>query len=119
MTKEVPVRTHETARITRWNDSQHPNRILISNKMKAEGLRPYQWNNAPNHRFAVRSHNYHKVLYVLEGSLEVTLPDQNASYKLRPGDRIDLPAGVRHGLHVGYAGVVCLEAGVRRQPARH
>lgn len=87
--------------------------------MKSEGLRPYMWQNQANHRYAVRSHNYHKVLYVLEGTLEITLPDNNQRINLRRGDRIDLPAGVRHGVIVGRRGAQCVEAAIkrtRRQP---
>jgi len=85
--------------------------------MKNEGLRPYLWQNAPNHRYAVRSHNYHKVLYVLAGSLEIMLPDSNQRTRLRAGDRIDIPAGVRHGTIVGSTGAQCAEAATRRTKA--
>ena len=101
-------------RITRWRGGQHPTRSIITRQMKKEGLRPYRWNNAPNYRYAVRSHNYNKVLYVLSGSLELTLPDSNQRTTVNPGDRIDIPAGVRHGTNVGKTGVECVEAAVAR-----
>lgn len=101
--------------ITRWHGGQHPTNSIITRLMKKEGLRPYKWNNAPNHRYAVRSHNYDKVLYVLSGNIEVTLPDSNRRVIIKKGDRIDIPAGVRHGTHVGKTGVECVEAAVRRR----
>ena len=101
-----------TIAITRWQGSQHPTMSNIIRVMKQEGLRPYTWANTPNHRYAVRSHNYNKVLYVLEGSVEITLPDNNQRVKLRIGDRIDIPAGVRHGTNVGSTGAKCVEAAV-------
>lgn len=102
-----------TVAITRWQGSQHPTMTNIIRVMKAEHLRPYTWSNTPNHRYAVRSHNYNKVLFVLEGSIEITLPDNNQRVKLRTGDRIDIPAGVRHGMNVGRAGAKCVEAAVK------
>ena len=100
--------------VTRWRGGQHPTQSIITRAMKKEGLRPYKWNNAPNYRYAVRSHNYDKVLYVLSGSLELTLPDTNQRTKVNAGDRIDIPAGVRHGTNIGKSGVECVEASVSR-----
>ena len=112
----MTVKTKATVTITRWQGSQHPTMANIVRMMKEQQLRPYMWNNMPNHRYAVRSHNYDKVLYVLDGVVEVTLPDSNQRVKLRTGDRIDIPAGVRHGTNVGSTGAQCVEAA--RQNAR-
>ena len=99
-----------TVAITRWQGSQHPSMANIMQKMKEDSLRPYMWTNMANHRYAVRSHNYDKVLYVIDGTVEITLPDSNQRVILRSGDRIDIPAGVRHGTIVGNAGAKCVEA---------
>ena len=100
--------------ITRWTGGQHPTISTITRMMKKEGLRPYMWDNTPNHRYAVRSHNYHKALYVLSGSLEIILPDSKQRTSLKAGDRVDIPAGVRHQTIVGSGGVKCAEAAIRR-----
>lgn len=97
-------------RLTRWSGGQHPTLSTITRTMQKEGLRPYVWDNTPNYRYAVRSHTYPKVLYVIEGTLEVHLPDSNDRVRLRPGDRIEIPARVCHGLNVGAQGVKCVEA---------
>ncbi|GAB4323006.1 MAG: hypothetical protein Kow00117_11660 [Phototrophicales bacterium] len=99
--------------ITRWTGGQHPSISAINRLMNKEGLTPYLWSPSPNTRQAVRSHGYHKVLYVAEGSIEVILPDSNQRVVLRRGDRLDVPAGVRHGLHVGSGGAKCIEAALR------
>ncbi len=99
-------------RLTRWSGSQHPTASIITREMKKERLRPYMWDNSPNFRYGVRSHGYDKVLYVVEGSLEITLPDNNQRMRLKPGDRVDIPAGVRHGMIVGSTGAKCVEATV-------
>lgn len=106
-----------TVAITRWQGSQHPSMSNIMLKMKEGGLRPYMWTNMANHRYAVRSHNYDKVLYVIDGAVEITLPDSNQRVILRSGDRIDIPAGVRHGTIVGSTGAKCVEASQQR-PSR-
>lgn len=101
-------------RVTRWSGGQHPTLSHITRHMQKEGLRPYQWDNAPNHRYAVRSHGYTKVVYVVEGTLEITLPDSNQRVRLRSGDRVEIPAGVRHGTIVGSTGATCVEAAANR-----
>ena len=100
--------------VTRWSGGQHPTLPAITRIMKQEGLRPYMWMNTPNHRYGVRTHGYNKVIYVIDGSLEVTLPDSNQKVRLRAGDRIEVPAGVRHGTIVGNSGAKCVEASRRR-----
>ncbi len=97
-------------RVIRWSGGQHPTLSTITRQMQKEGLRPYTWDNTPNHRYAVRSHGYLKVLYVIAGTLEITLPDSNQSVKLRSGDRVEIPAGIRHGAIVGSHGAQCVEA---------
>ncbi len=102
-------------RVIRWSGGQHPTVSTITRHMQKEGLRPYQWDNAPNYRYAVRSHGYTKVVYVLEGTLELTLPDSNQRVKLRAGDRVEIPAGVRHGSIVGSTGAKCIEAAANQR----
>ena len=105
----------DVVRITRWTGGQHPTLSTITRQMKQEGLRPYMWMNMPNHRYAVRSHGYNKVLYVVEGTVEVMFPDSNQRVILRAGDRTDIPAGVRHGAIIGKTGAKCVEASLARR----
>lgn len=104
--------------VRRWQGGQHPTMSSVTRLMQQEGLRPYMWTNMPNYRHAVRSHGYDKVLYVIDGTVEITLPDSNQSVRLRAGDRIDVPSGVRHGIIVGSGGVKCVEATVGRAARR-
>jgi len=66
--------------------------------------------HAPHDVYGVHRHPYHKVIYVVQGSITFHLPDMNEDVTLSAGDRLDLPAGVRHAATVGSEGVVCLEA---------
>jgi quercetin dioxygenase-like cupin family protein len=87
-----------------------PSRSDVTRKLAEEGLSGYEWSNAPGDVYGVHSHNYNKVIYVVEGSITFTLPDSSEQVNLERGDRLDLPAGVRHGALVGKRGVKCLEA---------
>ncbi len=111
----MAIQQNDLVHITRWSGGQHPTMSTITRLMKTQGLRPYMWMNAPNHRYAVRSHGYDKVLYVIEGMLELVLPDSNQRTRLRAGDRADIPAGTRHGTIVGSSGVKCVEASIARR----
>jgi quercetin dioxygenase-like cupin family protein len=102
----------DAVRIVRWSGGQHPTLSVITRQMQKENLRPYVWDNTPNYRYAVRTHGYNKVMYVVEGNIEVTLPDSNQRIKLRAGDRVEIPAGVRHGAIIGSNGAKCVEAAV-------
>ena len=97
-------------KIVRWRGGQHPTYQAITQKMQQEGLRPYTWANGPNFRLPAQSHGYGKVLYCVEGSVEVVLPDVHQSVVLMPGDRMDLPRGIRHSAIVGPRGAQCVES---------
>jgi quercetin dioxygenase-like cupin family protein len=101
-------------RVTRWSGGQNPTMSGITRLMQKEGLRPYLWENAPNYRYPVRSHGFSKIMYVVEGALEVSFPDTRQSVRLRAGDRIDIPAGIHHALIVGNSGAKCVEAASAR-----
>ncbi len=109
----MATRQHTAVRLTRWKGGIHPSLSNITRQMHQSGLRPYKWDTKPNQRFATRSHGYTKVLYVVDGSMEITLPDSNQRLKLRSGDRIEVPARVRHGGVSGTKGATCLEAALR------
>jgi quercetin dioxygenase-like cupin family protein len=100
--------------ITRWQGSQNPTVSVITRLMNKERLTPYEWRGTPNSRQSVRSNNYHRIIYVTSGILEVVLPDVNQTAKLRTGDRIVIPSGIRHGLISGSTGVECLEAALKK-----
>lgn len=105
----------DAVRVIRWTGGQHPTLSAITRQMQKEGLRPYVWDNTPNYRYAVRTHGYHKIMYVVEGNIEVTLPDSNQRVRLRSGDRVEIPAGVRHGAIIGSSGAKCVEAAANQR----
>jgi mannose-6-phosphate isomerase-like protein (cupin superfamily) len=72
------------------------------------GLSPYQWTNGPYDRYPVHTHSYDKYLACSRGSIVFHLDDGDVT--LRAGDRMVLPAGMRHSADVGPDGVACWEA---------
>ncbi len=95
-------------RVTRWQKTSPPSEGELLATLAAEGLTAYRWSNNPGDRYAPHTHPYHKVLYVVSGSITFEL-HPGGSITLYPGDRLDLPAGTVHSAIVGVEGVVCLE----------
>ncbi len=93
-----------------WPDQGPPTEAAIRRRFAAEKLQPYSWSNAPGDGYAAHSHSYHKVIYVVEGSIVFGLPGEGQQVALYAGDRLELPPGVVHDAVVGPTGVVCLEA---------
>jgi uncharacterized protein YjlB len=96
--------------VQRWDRPVPPTENELHERYWSEGLQPYAWSNGPGDTYAAHSHSYHKVIYVLRGSITWLLPDQGKEIFTEAGDRLDLPAGVVHAARVGPEGVTCLEA---------
>lgn len=83
----------------------------LHRQLAAEGFAPRRWSNAPHAAYPSHAHPYQKVLVVVSGSIAFTVLEERArTVTLRPGQRLELPAGTVHRARVGPAGVVCLEA---------
>lgn len=98
-----------TTQVTRWRGGQHPTLALLKQNLENDGLRPFKWQHKANYRYGVRSHGFGKSIYCVEGGIEIFFPDIQQTVSLRPGDRIDIAAGVRHGITIGVYGATCLE----------
>jgi quercetin dioxygenase-like cupin family protein len=97
-------------RLTAWPSAELPTEASLWERMSSEGLRPYLWSNAPFDTYAAHSHDYDKVIYVVQGSITFGLPLEARRVELLLGDRLDLPASTVHDAQVGGHGVICLEA---------
>jgi quercetin dioxygenase-like cupin family protein len=97
-------------KVIRWQDETTPDEALLRSMLSEENLHPYLWSNGPGDVYGAHSHSYHKVIYVVRGSITFGLPDAGEKLALKGGDRLELPAGVRHDAVVGRQGVACLEA---------
>jgi quercetin dioxygenase-like cupin family protein len=99
----------DNVRYTPWRRNQHPTLDLMSHLLHEDGFRPYKMKLQGNYRNGAQSHGFSKVLYCVEGKVEVTLPDSRNRVTLNPGDRLDLAPGTRHSLTVGTNGAMLLE----------
>ena len=97
-------------KVHKWPDGLTADETEIRKILAAEGLRPYRWSNSPGDVYSAHSHAFHKVIYVVKGSIMFGLPETGDRILLNTGDRLDLSAGVSHNAVVGNKGVVCLEA---------
>jgi quercetin dioxygenase-like cupin family protein len=77
-------------------------------RARAEARDVYSWSNGPHDRYAEHEHAYTKLLYCTEGSIDFHLAD-GRTMALVAGDRMVLPAGVRHSAVVGPTGCTCVE----------
>jgi quercetin dioxygenase-like cupin family protein len=102
--KQGGIEVHE------WSGDLTPDEAAIRKILAVESLKPYRWLNSPGDVYSAHSHTFHKVIYVVKGSITFGLPDSGDRIFLHTGDRLDLPAGVSHNAVVGNEGVVCLEA---------
>ena len=82
---------------------------------RRDGLSPVRWSNGPGDIYTSHSHNYHKVLCCLRGSITFRLEQTGEEIELHPGDRLDIEPGTAHSAAVGSAGVECVEAARERR----
>lgn len=93
-----------------WSQNEPPSEKVVRRLLLAEGLAPIRWSNRPKERYTTHTHDYDKVLVVVQGSITFGLPDSQEEVTLHLGDRLELPAGVAHNAVAGPQGVACLEA---------
>ncbi|MGH2451193.1 MAG: cupin domain-containing protein [Candidatus Limnocylindria bacterium] len=96
-----------SAQLTR-HDGPPPSRDEIVRRLRAEARDVHGWSNGPDDRYAQHDHPYTKVLYCASGSIDFVLED-GRTLALRPGDRLVIPPGTRHGAVVGAEGCACVE----------
>lgn len=96
--------------VIRWSEEQLPDEALLRKIMADEDLHPYVWSNGPGDVYGAHRHSFHKVIYVIRGSITFGLPDTGERVTLNTGGRLELPVGVTHDAVVGKQGVACLEA---------
>ena len=77
--------------------------------MKQQKLHPFSWSNSANDSYSARKHNYHKVIYVVRGSIIFIFPVLKMKIRLKTGDRLEIPSEIVHSAEVGEEGVTCLE----------
>lgn len=95
--------------VKKWSQDGPPTEEAVKALMAKEGVQPYRWSNEPGDIYDAHTHDFHKIIYVIDGSITFNLTDDGESVTLHPGDRMDLVGGTVHQAVVGPDGVVCLE----------
>lgn len=96
------------SRYVERGEGEPPAEEEIAARMRAEGLRPQGWGNAPGDRYGRHAHGYEKVLYCVSGT--IVFHTDVGDLDLHPGDRMVLPPRTAHAATVGPQGVRCIEA---------
>jgi quercetin dioxygenase-like cupin family protein len=85
-----------------------PGEAELAERMRAAGLSPHGWGNAPGDTYGWHEHGFEKVLYCVRGG--IVFHTHTGDISLGPGDRMVLPPRTPHAATVGPEGVRCLEA---------
>ncbi len=96
-------------KVTPWMGEIPPTEEKLRHLLGEQNLKAYQWSNEPHDILTSHTHGYHKVLYVVSGSIKFDFPTLSQNLTAKTGDRLDLPSGIRHNAVVGPSGVTCLE----------
>ena len=97
-------------RVVLWEGPGKPTEQGIRDRLTAEGYGVVSWNSEPATGYAPHAHIYPETMWVVEGSLTVMLPADYRLLELLPGDRIEVPQGIVHGVMAGEEGAVYLLA---------
>jgi quercetin dioxygenase-like cupin family protein len=92
-----------------WETSAEPSTGAVAERLRAEGVDPYSWSNAPGDRYKAHSHAYTKLLMCAAGSITFLVGEAEEAVELSAGQGFVLPAGTRHAAVVGPEGCTCLE----------
>jgi quercetin dioxygenase-like cupin family protein len=96
--------------LTRWNHHEPPTADFLAALLLREGLVGEEWANEADYIYPSHEHDYDKVIYCIEGSIQFVMGHTAEKLTLHPGDRLELPATWPHHAVVGLEGVRCLEA---------
>ncbi len=99
-------------KITPWTEDTPATEEELRDYMEGQELTVHTWASPAHGKFDGHTHGYHKILFVITGSIKFEFPTRHKTVTLKAGDRLDLPAGLRHLAEVGGDGVKCLEAHV-------
>ncbi|MES0359382.1 MAG: cupin [Anaerolineales bacterium] len=95
--------------VERWSGDLPPSKTDVLRMIADKGFSGYRWSNYPGDVYGAHNHAFHKIIFVIQGSITFGLPQEEIQISLNPGDRLDLARGTVHDAIVGAQGVVCLE----------
>lgn len=99
-------------RYLQWNKPRTPTEKELRELLEKEGLKPYTTVMEKNENAGVHQHKHAETRVMVTGQVEFCA--EGRAYKLKPGDRIDLPANTSHtakNLENGQSVMLCATKG--------
>jgi quercetin dioxygenase-like cupin family protein len=107
---QFPKLPKPAVRVVLWEGPGRPAEEGIRGRLAAEGYGVVRWRTEPAAGYLPHAHIYPETMWLIEGSLTVVLPADARLLELLPGDRIEIPQGLLHGIMAGADGAVYLLA---------
>jgi quercetin dioxygenase-like cupin family protein len=92
----------------RWSPVYEAAEETLVKLLQAKKLKTERWTAEPGQLFAAHAHDYDNRLWCAEGSIILTVGEQQIS--LQAGDALELPANTIHSAVAGMNGCACYEA---------
>ena len=89
-----------------WPHATPPTEPALRRDLPATDI--FRWHDAPSTHYSPHSHDHDETIALLDG--ELTFHAAGRDFRLRPGDRLTLPAGTVHTADAGPAGATYLIA---------
>jgi quercetin dioxygenase-like cupin family protein len=105
-----PAFPRPAIQVVLWEGPGKPTEERIRERLVAEGFGVVKWTNEPATGYQPHAHIYPETMWVISGSLTVILPTDRRLLELLPGDRIEVPQGILHGVMAGADGAAYLLA---------
>jgi len=96
-----------------WRGEAPPDEATLREQLDADGFDAQRFRDGPGARYQPHSHEQDESLWVLEG--EITFGAGGRSWRLGPGDRLQLPRGTVHTAVAGPDGATYLIGQRRRR----
>ena len=96
---------HPIIHVQKWSHRTVPTETALQKMLLDAGLEPVRESFAGGDVFAERTLDYGQTIVIIAGQMTFGFPVEGAPTVLQPGDRLDLPANVRHNAVVGPDGV--------------
>jgi quercetin dioxygenase-like cupin family protein len=96
-------------KLERWSGDSPPSEAEILRMLGEQELSGYRLSNHPGDVYGEHGHSFHKINFVIQGSITFGFPLEVIQISLNAGDRLDLARDTVHDAFVGAQGVVCLE----------
>lgn len=107
---QFPRFPRPAVKVVLWEGPGRPAEESIRERLNSEGYGVVMWRIEPATGYPPHAHIYPETMWVIAGSLTVVLPADGRLIELLPGDRIEMPQGLLHGIMAGADGAAYLLA---------